>query len=116
MNVEYYLWLNEQVQGPFTIMQLRAMWKSGQLTGQDLYSGNKGKKWLPLADIATRLESSDSRGCAEVLAVFLFLITLLAGSLGFLTFDLGIKVIALLIAAFCFLCSLICFGISRLKT
>ncbi len=55
MSVEYHLWLNDEVKGPYTLGQLTGMWQTGQLTGENLFSTG-GPEWKPLKELAFLLE------------------------------------------------------------
>lgn len=46
----FYLWLNDQQAGPYTIAQLRAMWISGSITSRTLYWQEGFSEWLELGD------------------------------------------------------------------
>lgn len=52
MSEQYYLWMNEQQTGPFTMEQLKGMWSNGAITSQTQYwkAGN-GNSWFALGDM-----------------------------------------------------------------
>ena len=55
----YYIYQNDETEGPYTIGQLRSMWNSGTITGNTLYCEKGFKDWLPLETIIDRLEPSE---------------------------------------------------------
>lgn len=54
----YYLWLNEEQTGPFTIVQLRSMWLIGTITGATIYWQEGMQEWHPLSELTSTLEES----------------------------------------------------------
>ena len=56
--MSYYIRLNDETKGPYTIGQLRSMWLSGVLTGDTLYCEEGYRKWLQLRLLADQLESA----------------------------------------------------------
>lgn len=53
---EYFLYLNNEQSGPFTIAQLQHMWRVGQITAKTLYWQQGFDEWIPLSTIADSLE------------------------------------------------------------
>ena len=49
---EYYLLQDNEQRGPFTLNQLRTLWRSGKITGETLYSQPGFEEWMPLSDLA----------------------------------------------------------------
>ena len=56
----FYLWQDGQRKGPFTLEQLRSMWKSGFVTVKTLYWKEGMGQWVPLENIHTLLEGTIS--------------------------------------------------------
>lgn len=56
MNDQYYVEMNGEDRGPFTLNQLRAMWNSGKLTGDILFAQPGMKEWRKLSTIIHLLE------------------------------------------------------------
>lgn len=54
----FYLWRDEKQAGPYTINQLKAMWRSGSVTGDMLFCGDGMNDWLPLATLQHELEAA----------------------------------------------------------
>ncbi len=54
----YYIVLNQQNAGPYTIGQLRAMWQSGAVTAQTQYWFEGAADWRPLINLRSALEPS----------------------------------------------------------
>ena len=52
----YYILLNDQKAGPYTIGQLRAMWQSGAITAQTQYWFDGAADWRPLINLRSMLE------------------------------------------------------------
>ena len=55
---QYLIFQNGEQKGPFTLLQLRAMWSSGAITVQTLYWQEGQPDWLPLESMLNQLESS----------------------------------------------------------
>lgn len=55
---QYLIFQNGEQKGPFTLLQLRAMWSSGAITVQTLYWQEGQPEWLPLEPMLNQLESS----------------------------------------------------------
>ena len=53
----FYLFLNNEQTGPYTIAQIKSMWSAGTITVQTLYWVEGNPEWAPLGDIAYILES-----------------------------------------------------------
>jgi len=53
----YFLMLNGQQSGPFTVNQLRAMWQSGSINAGTYYWQTSMTDWQPLANIRPFLDS-----------------------------------------------------------
>ena len=54
---QYLIFQNGEQKGPFTLLQLRAMWSSGAITVQTLYWQEGQPDWLPLESILQHLEN-----------------------------------------------------------
>ena len=54
--MQYYLYLQNEQQGPFTLAQLQSMWHSGGVMGQTLYWEEGLDEWLPLSTMIESLE------------------------------------------------------------
>jgi hypothetical protein len=52
----YYLVLNSEQAGPYTLGQVRAMWQNGKVNAQTKYCAVGGTSWRPLIDLRTMLE------------------------------------------------------------
>ena len=52
----FYLWLEEEQTGPYTIYQLRGLWTNGVITGLTLYWQEGMPEWLPLSQITKLIE------------------------------------------------------------
>jgi hypothetical protein len=60
MSDRYFVTIGSERKGPYTINQLRAMWNSGAITGDDLYCDEEGDTWLHLRVLSDQLEPSAS--------------------------------------------------------
>jgi uncharacterized RDD family membrane protein YckC len=60
LNMEYYLYLNNEQRGPYTAGQLRSMWQTGTLTTHTLYRQGSAPELFELSKIAHLLDSSSS--------------------------------------------------------
>lgn len=56
--MDYYVDINCEASGPYTIGQLRAMWNSGAITSKTLYCREGWSQWLPLSAMISELEPS----------------------------------------------------------
>jgi len=54
--MEYYLQIGSETRGPFTLLQLQSMWRSGSITGQTLYWEQCSDEWRPLSTMLEELE------------------------------------------------------------
>jgi len=54
--MEYYLYLNDEQKGPYTLSQIQSMWRSGNITGNTLYWQDGFSEWIPLSSILHILE------------------------------------------------------------
>lgn len=52
----YYVLINDETKGPYTMGQLRGMWNSGAVTAQTLHCQEGYDKWTPLSVILDQLE------------------------------------------------------------
>jgi hypothetical protein len=52
----YFIHLNGETRGPYTIGQLRTMWNTGAVTADTLYCEDGGKEWLQLKVLADEFE------------------------------------------------------------
>lgn len=55
--MRFYLFTNNEVRGPFTVSQLRSMWKSGSVTELDSYCEEGTEDWLPLSYLSEILDN-----------------------------------------------------------
>jgi hypothetical protein len=55
--MSYYLLLNDEQKGPYTIGQLRAMWRSGAITADAQYWEDGLTEWLPVSSLADQLDA-----------------------------------------------------------
>jgi hypothetical protein len=55
----YYINQNGENYGPYTIGQLRSMWRAGQLTGDTLYCEVGYSEWLRLSVLAEELDARE---------------------------------------------------------
>lgn len=53
---EFFLYINEQQTGPFTLAQLQHMWRIGQINGKTLYWQHGYDEWIPLSTLSDCLE------------------------------------------------------------
>src|SRR5262249_39341966 len=58
----FYLMLDGQRRGPYTVNQLRTMWQSGRLTSGTYYWQTGMANWQPLANIQVFLDSPPPQG------------------------------------------------------
>ncbi len=56
-NMEYYLYLNDEQKGPFTLGQLKSMWGSGSITLKTLCWHQGLSEWLPLSTMRAVLDA-----------------------------------------------------------
>lgn len=63
---QYFLLLNGEQKGPFTMGQLRSMWTSGGITADILYWQEGNSDWLPITALLSDLEPSTSRASYPV--------------------------------------------------
>lgn len=54
---QYLIFQNGEQKGPFTLLQLRAMWSNGAITVQTLYWQEGQPEWLPLESMLHQLEN-----------------------------------------------------------
>ncbi len=52
----FYLYLNEQQEGLFTLQQLKQMWTVGRVTAKTLYWQEGLTEWLPLSTMGDAFE------------------------------------------------------------
>ena len=57
----YYVLNGEHILGPYTIGQLRAMWNTGNITGQTMHCKEGDEHWLPLSKILHHLEPTQTQ-------------------------------------------------------
>jgi hypothetical protein len=57
--MSYYLLLNSEQKGPYTIGQLRAMWRSGAVTSDTQYWEDGLTEWLPVSTLADQLDAPE---------------------------------------------------------
>jgi uncharacterized protein YbjQ (UPF0145 family) len=55
---EFFLWINEQAQGPFAIQQLRGMLTNSEIDANTLWSRDGDQEWKPLSELAMPPEIS----------------------------------------------------------
>ena len=58
--MEYYLHLNDEQRGPYTLGQLQSMWRAGSITGNTLFWQDGRSNWVPLSAILHILEPPPS--------------------------------------------------------
>jgi len=46
--MEYFLYLNNEQKGPYTLNQLQSMWKAGSITSKTLYWQEGFDEWIAL--------------------------------------------------------------------
>lgn len=56
--MNYYLAVNEEAKGPYTLEQLRSMWNAGSITGDMFFCQEGDAEWHPLNDILQQLQST----------------------------------------------------------
>ena len=54
--MDYYLYLNDEQKGPYTLGQIQAMWRGGIITGNTLYWQEGFPDWVPLSSILHVIE------------------------------------------------------------
>jgi len=54
----YYLLLNNEQEGPYTLGQIKSMWNAGGITVKTLYCVEGKSEWKPLLDMTSILDSS----------------------------------------------------------
>ena len=54
----YYLMLNGQQSGPYTVNQMKAMWQAGSISASTYYWQNGMADWQPLANVRAFLDSA----------------------------------------------------------
>ncbi len=54
--MSYFILLNDETKGPYTLAQLKAMWNSGAITMETLHCQEGYSQWLPLSVILGELE------------------------------------------------------------
>jgi len=88
-NDEYFLWRNEQREGPFTIEQITTMWDAHQIDGDTLMARNESKftsaiEWIFYIREAQRLSANppkpprftmDQRDNIALIALVVFIFT-----------------------------------------
>ncbi len=65
----YYLWLNEEQAGPYTLHQVQSMWNDGQITGLTLFWQEGNADWQPLSAIQSTIEPEVRPALLEKTAV-----------------------------------------------
>jgi hypothetical protein len=58
MSEHYYLLENERESGPYTLMQLQAMWASGAVTARTLWRTDGRRDWQSFSALEPRLQPS----------------------------------------------------------
>jgi hypothetical protein len=65
----YYVWTGERATGPFTLAQLRALWKAGSITGDMAFKYRAEEEWVgTLSDLAEKLDDNVATEQAKVRA------------------------------------------------
>jgi hypothetical protein len=64
----YYIMLNDQKAGPYTVGQLRSMWHSGAVTAQTQYWFEGAKAWMSLIKLRNILEPAAIQPVISVVA------------------------------------------------
>jgi hypothetical protein len=54
--MEYYVIMEDQTKGPYTISQLRSMWESGVLTSKTMHCKEGDTEWKPLGVLLSLME------------------------------------------------------------
>jgi hypothetical protein len=67
--VMYYLWLNEEQAGPYTLHQIQAMWNEGKITALTLFWQERNADWQPLGTIQSTIEPEIRPGMLDKTAV-----------------------------------------------
>lgn len=62
----YFVVLNEEQAGPYTIGQLRSMWQSGAVTAHTLFWHEGEEGWQPLIQVRALLENAPVSAAADV--------------------------------------------------
>jgi TM2 domain-containing membrane protein YozV len=57
--IKYYVMLEEEKRGPYTLAQLQTMWRSGSLTVDTQYWFDGQGEWMPLSTILELLEPQE---------------------------------------------------------
>jgi hypothetical protein len=65
----YYLWLNEEQAGPYTLHQVQSMWNEGHITGLTLFWQEGNADWQPLSTIQSTIEPEIRPALLEKTAV-----------------------------------------------
>lgn len=61
----YFLMMNGDVRGPYSLAQLRSMWAAGTITSQTTYSEQGSDPWLPI-EMLEKLLATESLGVKAV--------------------------------------------------
>jgi hypothetical protein len=84
----YYLWINDQQTGPFTVEQIRSMWSQGSIGVETLFWIEGSPEWLPLKNIIKLVQppaqktvevASQKRGSGCIKPALIFLIVAFFG-------------------------------------
>ena len=54
--MSYYILLNDEAKGPYTIGQLRSMWNAGAITQETPFCEEGYEDWMPLRRLISELE------------------------------------------------------------
>ena len=52
----YYLWLNDEQTGPYTLNQVQSMWNEGKITALTLFWQEGNADWQPLSTVQSTIE------------------------------------------------------------
>ena len=62
MELTFYIWEKENAVGPFTLLQMRSIWKSGRIHMKSLVREDGGDEWKEAAEfssiVAPKLDSN----------------------------------------------------------
>ena len=56
MGDEFYLWQDEKQKGPYTLFQIREMWRAGNITGEALFWQEGNLEWQSISELRELLE------------------------------------------------------------
>jgi hypothetical protein len=62
----YYVLINDQEEGPYSVNELRQMWKKGKINGDTLHAVSGMAEWSPLNDMRDQLQAPSKPSAATV--------------------------------------------------